>query len=100
MKERPLLQMILLSLVRQLLTGIGSIALARHLITDDILARLISDRTVEMVVAAILVAASVLWGVIQKTQVWAWVITALHIDNTATKATDVPKLAPGPDTAL
>lgn len=93
--KKPLYWMILFGIVRAALIY-GGTKLEQHgLIDPDTKERLVSEGVSE-VVGYLCIALGVLWSVLQKTQVFAWILAAIDARPTATPA-DALKDAPGPD---
>lgn len=97
-ERRPLFWMILFGIVRHLLTVVGTYLLAHGLIDADTHARILGEGATK-IVGWILLMIPFAWSWLQKSQVWGWVKTALHMRSTQSP-NEVPIAAPGPDIAI
>lgn len=97
--KKPLIFMILFGIVRHVMFGVGMYLENRGLISPDTKDRMMSEGTAT-VVGYVLMIIPIAWSIAQKTQVWTWVRTALKINSSTIVPSDVPKMAPGPDTPL
>lgn len=98
MEQKPLMWMIIFGIVRAALVFVGAKLQDWNVIDDVTRERLISDWAAQ-IVGYVLVFGAVLWSVIQKSQVWGWVLTALKLDK-RTEPKEVPTAAPGPNIAI
>jgi hypothetical protein len=94
-EKKPLYWMILFGIVRAALVALGTWLSTHGLIDADTHQRLISEGASQLV-GYVLVAIPVIWSVLQKTQVYAWVKAAITGSVHSTPA-DALKNAAGPD---
>lgn len=94
--RKPIYWMVLFGVVRHLLGLAGAWLLTRGLIDADTHQRMISEGASD-VVGWLLVLAPVAWSVLQKFQVWRFIVTALHLSPRTSTASEVPAQAKGPN---
>lgn len=97
--KKPLIYMIVFGIVRAFLAWASGYAAGHNWIDPTTHTRLLSEGAATTA-TWILAAVPVIWTVLQKTQVWGWVKTALQLDPRRTSPGDVPSVAPGPSTPL
>lgn len=94
-EKKPIIWMILFGVIRALLAWFGGKLQGWGVIDAETHNRLLTEGTAQ-VVSYLLLAAPIIWSVLQKLQVWGWVKTALHLTS-RTSAAEVPAIAAGPN---
>jgi hypothetical protein len=95
---KPLVWMIVFGVVRTVIAWVGGWMQNHGIIDPETHQRLLSEG-VSQLVSWLFLAIPLVWTILQKTQVWGWVRTALHLPAGTSPGT-IPTVSPGPDHPL